>query len=292
MVCVAASLIVATAGAQPAPTDGPVQEFVADYAKAWNAGNVEALNRIWTENGELIDAQGVSVDRKTLMTNRLAKSDGARPVLSIDLEKVRLLEPNVAMVEGESKLAAPGGSVLQQTRFSGVLVKQDGAWRIRLIRQLSTRGQRQESPDEPLKEVAWMVGDWVGVGDGIRVYTSTKWDLDKRYIVSRFEYEPEGGAPYKAEVRAGWDPQTQAMTSWYFDSRGTISTTIWAKNGDHWLGSITGTRNDGEGFTGTLAITQLDNDSYLRTLTNVKVGSETMPDQEVHVFRVPEQPDE
>ena len=119
----------------------------------------------------------------------------------------------------------------QQTRFSGVLVKQDGAWRIRLIRQLSARQSPQAPPAEPVKEMGWLVGEWAGMGDGMQVHVSTNWDMGNRYIVSRFEYEPKSGEPYEAEVRAGWDPELHTIKSWYFDSRGTISSTVWNKNG-------------------------------------------------------------
>ena len=41
-----------------------------------------------------------------------------------------------------------------------------------------------------------------------------------------------------------------------------------------------------------MAITQIDNDSYLRTLTNMKADGRTIPDQELRMFRVPAQPAE
>jgi hypothetical protein len=245
-------------------------------------------------DGEVIDAEGVAVDRQALLAKRLEGGEGRRPVLSIIVEKVRLLEPNVALVDGESKLSAPDGSMSRQNRFSGVLVRTDGAWRIRLIRQLSSQQStpRQSSPDEPLKGLAWLVGEWVGMGNGLRVHTSTTWDQGRRYILSRFEYEPEGDEAFEADVRVGWDPEAHAIKSWYFDSRGTVSTTTWAKNGDHWLGAITGTQNSGENFTGTIAITQIDDNSYLRTLTQIKVGDQAVPDQELRMFRVAGQPAE
>jgi uncharacterized protein (TIGR02246 family) len=286
--CAMASLIVGAGHAQaPVPEDGPSQKFVAEYAKAWNAGDVEALNTMWAADGELVDSQGVVVDRKALLANRLAKSEGTRPVLSIALDKVRLVEPNVALVDGESKLAGPDGSELQRTRFAGVLIKQDGAWRIRLIRQLSTRPSPQSPPTEPLKDFAWQMGEWAGMGDGLRVHASTQWDMGNRYIVTRYEYEPAAGEPYDAEVRAGWDPESRSIKTWYFDSRGGLSTTTWGKNGDHWLGAVAGTLSNGTPFTATLAITQIDNDSYLRTLSNMKVNGQAVPDQELHMFRLP-----
>ncbi len=284
------SLVAAAAQAQTAPTDdGPAKQFVAAYVKAWNAGDTAALGRMWADDGELIDPQGRTIDRKALVASRLAKSEGARPVLSISLEKVRLLDPNVAMVDGESQLATPQGSVIQTTQFSGLLVRNDGTWRIRMIRHVSSRQSGQAPPAEPLKELAWMVGEWAGMGNGMRAHASASWDLGNRYIVTRFEYEPENGDPFDAEVRAGWDPEASSLKSWYFDSRGGVSTTIWQKNGDHWLGTVTGTRSDGQSFAGTMAVTQIDNDSYLRTLSNMKVGGQTMPDQELRMFRVPGQ---
>jgi hypothetical protein len=287
LVCLVASLIAGEVHAQAAASnDREAQGFVAEYVKAWNAGNVEALNKMWAANGELVDAQGVTVDRKALLANRLGKSDGQRPALAIELNKVRLLEPNVTLVDGESKLAGSNGSALQRTRFVGVLVNENGAWRIRLIRQLSTRPAPQSPPAEPLKDMDWMIGEWAGMGEGMRVHVSTQWDMGHRYLVTRFEYEPAAGEPYDAEIRAGWDPESRSIKTWYFDSRGGLSTTTWGKNGDHWLGAVAGTLSNGNPFTATLAITKIDNDSYLRTLSNMKVDGQTMPDQELRMFRV------
>jgi hypothetical protein len=169
------------------------------------------------------------------------------------------------------------------------LVKQDGAWRIRLIRELSSR---QPPPDEPLKDLAWLVGEWTGIGSGMRVHVSSQWDMGNRYIVSRFEVEPEHGEAYEAEQRIGWDPQSRSIKSWYFDSRGSVSSGAWEKNGDHWLVTIAGTQRDGESISGTSAITRVDDDSYLRTLANMHVGGEAVPDQELRMFRVAGQPTE
>jgi uncharacterized protein (TIGR02246 family) len=290
-ICLAAALAAAVADAQTAPTDdGAAKKFVADYVKAFNAGDMESLGRMWTDDSELIDARGVAVDRKTLMAKRMAKHDGARPILSISLDKVRQLDPDVAMVEGENTLATPQGEVIQQTRFSGVIVKRDDAWRIRLIRQIATQQPRHAPPAEPLRDLSWIVGEWVGVGEHMRVHTSANWDLDRRYIVFRSQYEPENGDSYDAEVRLGWDADANSLKSWYFDSRGVMSTTVWQRSGDHWLGAITGTQSSGAPFTGTIAITRVDSDSYLRRLTNLKAGDQEIPDQELHMFQVPTQP--
>jgi hypothetical protein len=110
--------------------------------------------------------------------------------------------------------------------------------------------------------------------------------------VSRFQFEPEKGEAYEGEQRIGWDPHTRSIKSWNFDSRGSISSGTWEKNGDHWLVTITGTLFDGESIAATSAITRVDNDSYLRTLTDMRVGGEAVPDHELRVFRVTGQPAE
>ena len=276
--------------AQPVTAEGdPLERLVADYVMAWNAGDVEALGRLWTADGELINTQGVAVDRKALLAAKSAGGEGGRSVLSVKVGKTRLLEPNVAMVDGETSLATSEGSVFERMRFSGVLVKQDGAWRIRLIHELSSR---QPAPEEPLKDLAWLLGEWVGMGNGVRVHVASQLDMGNRYIMSRFEVEPENGEAYEAVQRIGWDPETRSIKSWFFDSRGSISSGAWEKNGDHWLVAITGTQYDGESISGTSAITRVDDNSYLRTLANTRVGGEAVPDQELRIFRVTPQPTE
>jgi uncharacterized protein (TIGR02246 family) len=285
-ICGTAWFLAAGAYAQAAD-EGAARKFIADYVKAWNAGDSASLNKMWADDGELVDAEGTVIDRKALMANRLAKPSGERPLLSLTLDKVRLLEPNVALVDGESELSAPDGQALSRTRFAGVLVQRDGAWRIRLVRQLSTQPGTQPPPAEPLKDLEWLVGEWAGMSEGMQVHMSTQWDLGNRYLLSRTEFEPANGQPYEAEVRIGWDPEIGSIKSWYFDSRGVTSTTNWQRGDGHWLGSINGVQSDGAPFTGTMAITRIDNDSYLRTLSNMRVNNKLVPGQELRMFRVP-----
>lgn len=289
LVCFLVPQVGGVAGAQPAgPGRAEVEKAVAEYAKAWNSGDVEALGRMWSADGEMIDARGQVVDRKALLAERVANRQNPRPQFSLVLDRVQLVEPNVAVIDGESQLATPDGTVLRTTRFTGMLVKQDNAWKIRMIRQLSSR-QRQAAPENPLQDFEWMIGEWTGLGDGMKVHTSTVSDLDGRYLHLRTDYDSQNGNAFESDVRVGWDPELGALKSWYFDSRGVISTTVWQKDGDHWLGVISGTDKYGESFTGILAITKVDNDSYLRTMSNMKMGGKSVPNQELRMFRVTEQ---
>lgn len=147
--------------------ESSVKQTVARYVQAWNTGDLAALSQMWLPDGELVDQQGTVIDRRALMAARKAAAGGRRPVLAIDLQRVRVVAPDVALIDGESRLAAPDGARIQATRFFGVLVEQNGTWRIRLIRQLST--QQAPPAADPLKELGWLVGEWVALGDGLRV---------------------------------------------------------------------------------------------------------------------------
>jgi hypothetical protein len=270
-------------GQAPASANESLKRFIADYVAAWNGRDFDALRRLWTDDGEMIDARGVVVDRETLLARKAPDGADGKSVLSVKIGAVRQIEPNVVLVDGESNLANPAGAVFEHMRFSGILVNKDGSWRIRLIRELSSE---QPPPEAPLRDLEWLIGDWVGMGEGLRVEIGSQWDMEGRYVLSNFEIEPEGGNAYEATQRIAWDPASRSIKSWYFDSRGSISTGAWERNGESWLVTITGTQYDGAVMTGTSVITPIDNDSYLRTLVNVHVAGNTVPAQELRLFRI------
>jgi uncharacterized protein (TIGR02246 family) len=274
-----------SAAAQPSDGAGdPAGQLVKEYVRAWNARDFAALERLWAEDGEFINSQGVSVDRNALLESKTTGAEGSKAVIDVTVSsKPRMLEPNVAMFEGESALATTDGAVFERMQFAGILVKRDDKWQIRLIRELSSE---RPAPGDPLRELSWMVGDWVGIGQNVRVHIATNWEMDRRYLVSHFEFVPENGEPISATQRIGWDPATRSIKSWYFDSLGSISSGSWKQDGDNWFVKIHGTQYDGQSMSGTSVVTPVDADSYLRTMGEMHVGGRLLPDLELRVFRV------
>jgi hypothetical protein len=42
------------------------------------------------------------------------------------------------------------------------------------------------TPHEQLKQLEWLIGDWIDEGDDAVVQTSTRWSDDKQFILSDF----------------------------------------------------------------------------------------------------------
>jgi uncharacterized protein (TIGR02246 family) len=122
--------------------EAAIRSLEAAYDAAWNAADLDALTAPFTPEATIVDPfGGVSVGRDeigrllaTLLAGAGRGSTHAGAILG-----VRFVTDNVALVDGEAViegLKAPAGSVLPALvhRFTDVLVKSDGSWRIAQIR--------------------------------------------------------------------------------------------------------------------------------------------------------------
>ena len=98
------------------------------------------------------------------------------------------------------------------------MIKQQGEWKIASAREVEDDDSL--SPHERLKPLAWLVGDWVDEGSDAVVQISCNWSEDKNYLLVDFDAKIQGKPAMKSSQRIGWDPLTQKVKSWVFDSDG------------------------------------------------------------------------
>ena len=73
---------------------------------------------------------------------------------------VRFVTPDVAVEEGKVRVTRPGEAPEEST-YIAVDRKLNGRWLLDTVRETDLPAAEEESgPDSPLKELAWMVGDW------------------------------------------------------------------------------------------------------------------------------------
>lgn len=147
----AASPDAAAPGASSAPAVGPVfdpaaeepalRKAVDDEEAAWNRADAKALAAAFRDDGTYADAFGGVARGRAEVDKRLAEVlatwRGTR--LALKVRKVRVLKPDVALVEADSELTGwkklpPGfraedGQTLR-SRLLQVFQKEAGAWRV------------------------------------------------------------------------------------------------------------------------------------------------------------------
>ena len=204
---------------------------------------------------------------------------GSRPArakkLEVDIETVHFLAPEVARQDGRTRLLAADGGAPSTAKYSATFLKTQGKWRIASIRELDDPTITHR---ERLRELEWLIGDWIEeTGDAV-IETSIAWADDDNFLLRSFAVKVRGKADLKGTQRIGWDPTTKQIRSWVFDSRGAYGEGHWSRNGERWIIKSTGVRPDAMTTSATQVLTRLGKDRMLWSSTSRTLGGETRDD--------------
>jgi len=262
------------------PEEKALVEGVAAFAKIYGEANGAALAELFLDDGTVIDPEGNATRGKAAIAEMYAASFQDAPGLKVEpnVEEIRFLTPDVARVEGRSRLSSAKGDASEFTRFSTLLVRREGKWRIAEIREYDLPAQ-DVTPYERLKSLEWMVGDWVDESDNNRVQSSVRWADKQSYLIRTYSIEIQGEKSSSGTMFIGWDPQSGQIKSWVFDSNGGHGEGLWTRTGENeWVVKAQGVLRDGRPSSATQIHTILNKDSVKTNSIDRIIGGEVAPD--------------
>jgi hypothetical protein len=163
-------------------------------------------------------------------------------------------------------------------------VKRDGKW-------LLDRITEEEVPVvlsqyEKLKDLEWMIGDWVDDDDEASVQTSCQWTKNKNFIVRSFTVSVRDRIEMSGMQVIGWDAAAKRVRSWVFDSDGGFAEGTWQRKGNRWTIKSVGVLPDGGRSSSVNIMTMVDKDRFKWQTVNRDVDGEALPNvDEVLVVR-------
>ncbi len=260
------------------------------FAQAYQTGDAKTLANLFTPEGEAVDAEGgILHGRDNLLqhyTSEFAAGPGDK--IKATIESVTFLDANLARSSGVSEITPRGEGAPHTSRFHGIHLRSDGRWLLASIRELPSP---ELTAREHLKQLEWLVGDWVEESPNAIVYNSFQWSEDKSVLHRTFSLQVKGKAAINGTQRIGWDPLTKQIKSWLFDSRGGYGDALWVREGNQWMIKATGVRNDGRVATATQILTYINNDRLQWKSIDRTLGQDAEPDiLEITMSRKPPQP--
>jgi uncharacterized protein (TIGR02246 family) len=285
----------AQGGTAPAPRaeEKPIRDLLAAFAKAYSAPDLQALAGFFTQEANVVDSSGETIRGKSAILDMYASSFEENPRLKLEskVEEIQFLTPDVARVEGQSRLSTGTGDATEFTRFSSFLVKRDGKWLVAEIREYPAPAE-EVSSYERLKELEWMIGDWVDEGENVKASSSVRWADNNSFLIRTYHVEVKGEKATSGTVFMGWDPQTGQIKSWLFDSHGGHGEGLWTRTGEReWVVKAQGVLRDGRPTSATQIHTVLNKDSVKTSSIHRIIGGQTAPDiADVVMVRKPPQP--
>jgi uncharacterized protein (TIGR02246 family) len=295
----------ASAGAQAQPAAPPARQLgntpeekavldgVAAFAKAFEAANAAAIADLFLDESMIVSPDGNAVRGKAAVAGMYGAAFKENPGLKLEtnVQDIRFVTPELARVEGKTKLSSRNGDAAEFTGFSALLVRRDGNWRIAELHEYAAPAA-DVTPYERLKELAWMVGEWVEEGDKAKSQSSIRWADNQSYLIRTYSIEPQGEKPSSGTMFIGWDPQSGQIKSWLFNSEGGHGEGLWNRTGDsEWVIKATGVLRDGRPTSATQIQTAVNKDTVKVSSIDRIIGGVVAPDiTDVIMVRKPPQP--
>jgi uncharacterized protein (TIGR02246 family) len=266
-----------------APADRPedraaIYAMAEAFTRAYNAGDAKSLAALFTDDAEVIDEEGIRIHGGPEIETAYAGIFQARPGAAIEISRasLRFLGPDVATEEGHTRIKPRGGSPESLRRYTLLYVRQGNRWLYSMVRE---EHPQVLTPHEHLKELEWLIGEWVDEGSEATVHATCRWTPDKNFLLRDFLVHAHGRPVMTVNQRIGWDPLTKQIKSWFFDSEGGYGSALWVRHGDQWIIKSTGVLPDGKTATATNVLTKLS-PTQARWLSSERtVGGESIPEQ-------------
>jgi uncharacterized protein (TIGR02246 family) len=253
------------------------------YAESYNKGNLDAVGQHWTPDAEYINDEGKVTKGRDSIVALFTKGRVARKGygFKVALQNVRFLKPDVALADGTTTLTAPDGSS-ENTHFVAVAIKAEGAWRLSRVQDLPSVTEAQEAtPKEHLKQLEWLLGQWVDEGQDSHIQMTCHWGPGSSCLIQEYKIHRPNGESLEITQRIGWDPAKDRLRSWIFDSRGGFSDGIWERKGNQWTVVVAGVLPDGQRATARQLWSFVDNDHYKWQALDREVDSRPLTDTTV-----------
>jgi uncharacterized protein (TIGR02246 family) len=267
-----------------------IRQNVQAFANAVNAQDAGAAAVSFTTTGEFVDGDGNVFHGRAAIEAEFAALFQANPKghIEITATELRAIAPGIVMEEGTATIGPADKSSAATVGYTIVHAKQaDGKW---LMASVRSKGDETTSPHEQLRQLEWLIGEWVDESDDAIVRTSARWSEDKNFIMSDFHIDIAGLRAMSGTTRIGWDASIGRFRSWVFDSAGGHATGLWSQVGDRWVVKVTGVRADGAVGTATNVFIPSADGSITLTSIDRIVGDVAGPDTTVKMVRRPPDP--
>ncbi|HEY2828246.1 MAG TPA: nuclear transport factor 2 family protein, partial [Pirellulales bacterium] len=170
----------------------------AGYVTAINSGDVASVVKFWAPDADYVNDSGETFKGRAALTKlfkeNLPSAKGKK--FSFETKSLRTIAPGVAVEDGVGSLTGDdddqSGPV---TRYTAVWIRSGDQWLISSVRDLGDLPADEKSA-APLKQLAWMVGDWHSENSEAQVEMNCAPALDGKYLKQKYEVKAKDGPAF------------------------------------------------------------------------------------------------
>jgi uncharacterized protein (TIGR02246 family) len=252
------------------------------FTKAFNAGDAHAIAQLHTPDARVIDPLGEVLNGREEIEREYHGLFHDNPGLAIEIhpESIHFCGPDAVIEEGTTRVSSKDGATPFVSHYSAVDIKHDGQWLLASVREFPCEATAQER----LREVEWLLGDWVDEASDSVIQSTCRWTADKQALLREFTIRSQGKVVMTGTQRIGWNPATEQIKSWEFDSEGGHGEGLWARLGKQWVVKATCILQDGRTATATHLVTPVDSSTCRWRTTDRTIGGLVIPAVEEFVM--------
>jgi uncharacterized protein (TIGR02246 family) len=269
--------------------EAAVRKTLAEYVNVFNQKQAGKVAGFWTEKGTHTDREtGERTEGRDAIQADIAQvlKEQTDLKLSATIERIRFITPDVASVEGRTTVVVGDAEPLIST-YTAIVVHEGDKWLLDTIEEMPL--PQPASSTEALKELEWLVGEWVDESADVKVRTTFRWTANQAFLLRSYDVENKDGVAMTGTQVIGWDPRSLQIRSWSFNSDGSFGESTWSRNGNSWLSKSVETSTSGEVASGTYVMERLDDNSFSVQLLGHELDGQPQPaGPAVKVVRVPQ----
>lgn len=266
-----------------------IRQGVVNFVQHYNAHQADAVAALFAADARMVLRDGTEINGREEIKQSFEQAFAESPkcAISIVVDSIRFLTPDVAVEEGATTTFPDGETLTSRGTYTVLHLRKEGKWQMQSVRVVEEESLSAYGELAPLE---WLVGEWLDEGPGEDVKTTIRWDENKSFLLEEFEVVQGGQTILKGSQRIGWDPQAKQIRSWVFDSAGGFGEGHWTAAGDDWICKAKGIRPDGKSASATRRLTRAGQDRVFWISTDRELGGEALPDIKVTMVRKPPQP--
>lgn len=260
--------------------EAAIRQKTKFYEDAFNRKDAKALASLWAEDAEyIIPETGEVISGRDDIEKAFVSVFQEKKAAQMDLKINSITFPSSdeAVETGIARVKEEDGQI-NQTAYKALYEKQNGEWLLGQVREVGFINPPQQN--EHLKDLDWLIGEWVDEDEDVTIVTVGKWDKYKNFLTQQFTVTTEGEFDLEGKQIIAWDPVNKKILSWVFDSDGGFGEGIWNKKNDSWVVETSNTLADGKRGSSINIYTPIDQNSYKWESINREVGGELLPNIE------------
>jgi uncharacterized protein (TIGR02246 family) len=255
--------------AQPKGTKGPdrepdklaIDKLIKANIQAFNDRDAAAIAANWTDEGEYIRNDGDPVRGRADIQKGYAeffKTLKGKPTVEVQTDNLRFPSADTAVSEVTLRLKNEQGQVIASSWRNTLLVRENGQWKVALVQEWD----RDNSLDDTLKDLEWLIGTWRMDTKDRDVTTTYEWDENKTFIRGKYTVKQDAKVIESGMQIFGRDNADGGIRSWVFQSDGGFGDGLWTRDGKNWTVDFGGVTADGKKLSATVNYVRVNADTF------------------------------